>query len=165
MAFLIILDTAYGSHFRSVPSQFFLFSWALLMIRFSRYEGWKKFGLEFDNGCLAEGHTGAAMCVKWWLSKFYLQILKSVTCLGLFNIEEFYQGSRYFGCFCWNFSNISSICCTYQNLYFTFPNVIGFFLNFSTSWKSCAKTQRPKKYYFHICWLNVMICNLRQKWG
>ena len=34
------------------------------------------FGLEFDNGCLAEGHTEAAMCEKWWLQKFDHSILK-----------------------------------------------------------------------------------------
>ena len=150
--------------FGQFPANFW-FSLALLMIRFSRFEGWKKFGPEFDNGCLAKGHTEAAMYVKWWLSKLYLQILKSVTCLGFFNIEEFYEGSRYFGCFCWNISNINFLCCTYKNLSLTFPNVIGFFLNLLTSWKSCAKEQWPKKYYFQICWLNVMICNLRQNEG
>ena len=46
-------------------------------------------GLGFDNGCLAEGHTEAAMCVKWWLQKNYLQVLKSVKCLGFFNIKKF----------------------------------------------------------------------------
>ena len=50
------------------------------------------FGLGFDIGCLDEGHTDAAMVVMWWLQKIYFQILKSVTSLGFFNIEEFYQG-------------------------------------------------------------------------
>ena len=31
------------------------------------------------------------MCVKWWLRKFDITNLKSVTCLGFFNIEKFYQ--------------------------------------------------------------------------
>ena len=31
------------------------------------------FGLRFDIGCLAEGHTEAAMCVMWWLQKCYLR--------------------------------------------------------------------------------------------
>ena len=75
------------------------------------------------------------MCVKWWFQKFDLQILKSVTCLGFFNIKEFYQGWN-FGCFWWNFLNINLICCTYQNLCMTFRNVFGFLLNFSASWKN-----------------------------
>ena len=50
------------------------------------------FGLGFDNGCLAEVHTEAAMCVKWWLQKYDLIILKSIPCLGFSNTEEFYQG-------------------------------------------------------------------------
>ena len=48
--------------------------------------------LGFDNGCYAEGHTEATMCVTWWLQKFDLRILKSVTSLDFSNIEEFYQG-------------------------------------------------------------------------
>ena len=48
------------------------------------------FSLGFDNNCLAEGHTEAAMCVKWWLQKFDLRILKSVTVIGFFNTKEFY---------------------------------------------------------------------------
>ena len=47
------------------------------------------FGLGFDNGCLAERHTEAAMCVKWWLQKLDLPILKSVTSLVFFYIKEF----------------------------------------------------------------------------
>ena len=49
------------------------------------------FSLGFNNGCLAEGQTEAAMCVKWWLKKFDLTILKRVTCLGFSNTEEFYK--------------------------------------------------------------------------
>ena len=48
------------------------------------------FSLGFNNGCLDEGHTEAAMCVKWWLHKFDLRIMKSVICLGFSNTEEFY---------------------------------------------------------------------------
>ena len=111
-----------------------------------------------------DGHTEAAMCVKWWLQKFNLPILKSVTCLGFFNIEEFYQGWN-FDCFWWNSLNINLICCTYQNLCMTFTNVFGFLLNFSASWKSCVKEQWPKKSLFQLFWLNVMICHSRPKRG
>ena len=34
----------------------------------------------------------AAMCVDLWLQKFDIRILKSVTCIGFSNPEEFYQG-------------------------------------------------------------------------
>ena len=43
----------------------------------------------FDNVCLAEGHTEAAMCAKWWLQKLDLKIMNNVTCLGFSYIEEF----------------------------------------------------------------------------
>ena len=102
------------------------------------------FCLGFNHGCIAEGHTEAAMCVKWWFQKFYLRILKSITCLGFSNAEEFYQ-SGHFGCFWWNFSINNPICCTYQNLCMTLTNGFGFLLHFSTSWKSCVKEQWPKK--------------------
>ena len=36
-----------------------------LLLRFSRLVVWQKKCLGFDNECLAEGHTEAAMCVKW----------------------------------------------------------------------------------------------------
>ena len=72
----------------------------------------------------------ATMCVKGWFQKFDLRILKSVTCLGFSNIEEFYQGWN-FGYFWWNFSNINPICCTYQNHCMTFMNV--FFSSFFKS--------------------------------
>ena len=52
---------------------------------FNAFQHWwveNLFGLGFDNSCIAKGHTKAAMCVKWWLQKCYLRILKSVTCLG-----------------------------------------------------------------------------------
>ena len=41
----------------------------------------KFFGLGFNNVCLAEGQTAAAMCVKWWLQTFHIKVLKTVTCL------------------------------------------------------------------------------------
>ena len=47
------------------------------------------FGLGFDNVCLAEGHTEAAICVKWWLEKFDLKILKTVICLGFPTLKSF----------------------------------------------------------------------------
>ena len=46
-----------------------------------------------------------------------------------------------------------------------FTNVLGFLLNFSTSWKSCVKEQWPKKSSFWNFWLNVMICDSRPKRG
>ena len=104
------------------------------------------------------------MCVKWWLEKLDLRILKSITCLGLSNTEERYQVWN-FGCFWWNFSNNNPICCTYQNLCMTFANVFGFLLNFWTSWKSCVKEYWPKKSLFQKCWPYVMICFFRPKRG
>ena len=99
----------------------------------------KNVGLGFDNGCLAEGHTEAAMCVKCWLQKFDLQILKSVTCLGFFNIKEFYQGWN-LGCFWWNFFlNINLICCTYQSFCITFTNVFLFSPQFFSIMKKLCK--------------------------
>ena len=41
----------------------------------------------------------------------------------------------------------------------TFTNVFGFLVNSSASWTSCVKGQ----WLFHLFWLNVMICHLRQK--
>ena len=35
--------------------------------------------------------------------------------------------------------NFKLICCTYPNILMTFANILGFFLNFLTSWKSCVK--------------------------
>ena len=85
------------------------------------------------------------------------------TCLGFFNIKEFYRSN--FGCFWWNFWNIQPTCCTYQNLRMTFTNILGFLFNFSISWKSCIKDQRPKKSLFWNFWLNVMNCDSRPKRG
>ena len=45
----------------------------------------------------------------------------------------------------------------------TFTNILGFLLNISTSWKICVKEQWLKKSLFWSFWLNVMICDLRQK--
>ena len=58
------------------------------------------FCLGFENGCPAEGHTEAAMCVRWWLQKVNIKILKTVTWLGFFNIEETYRTCNS-GCFWW----------------------------------------------------------------
>ena len=84
------------------------------------------------------------------------------TCIVFSNIEEFYQSCN-FGCFWWIFSNIKPTCCTYQNLRMTFTNILGFLLNFSTSWKNGLKEQWPKKSLFWNFWLNVMICDSRPK--
>ena len=80
---------------------------------------------------------------------FKPKILMRETCLGFSNIEEFYQSCN-FGCFWWISKNIKPTCCTYQNLCMTFTNILGFLLNFSTSWKSCVKEQWPKKSLFYI---------------
>ena len=96
---------------------------------FYGFQDWKVenlFSLGFDNGCLDKGHTEATMCVKWWLKKFNLQILKSVTCLSFSNIDKFYQDWN-FGCFCWKcLLNINLIYCTYQNLSMTFTMFLVF---------------------------------------
>ena len=102
--------------------------------------------------------------VKQSWKKLYLKILMRETCIGFFNIEEFYRHCN-FGCFLWIFLNIKPTCCTYQNLPMTFTNILGFCLNFSTSWKSCVKEQWPKKSLFWNFWLNVMIFDLRLKRG
>ena len=57
------------------------------------------------------------------------------------------------------FFYVKPICCLYQNLCMTFTNILGFLLNFSTSWKSCVKRQWPKKSLFQKCWFNVMLCD------
>ena len=76
--------------------------------------------------------------------KLYLKILMRETCLGFFNIEEFYQSCN-FGCFWWIFSNIKPTYCAYQNLCMPLTTFLVFLLNISTSWKKCAKEQWPKK--------------------
>ena len=74
------------------------------------FQGWwveNLFGLK---------HTEADMCLKWWLQKFDLRILKSVTCLGFSKTEEFYQGWN-FGCFWWKFLNNNPMCITFINVF------------------------------------------------
>ena len=122
------------------------------------------FCLGFGNSCLVEGHMETDICVKWWLQKFDLRILKSVTCQGFFNIEESYQGWKC-GCFWWNLSNDNPICCTYQTLCMTFTKDFGFLFNFLTSWKSCIKEQWAMRFCFNFFLLNLMICYLRPKRG
>ena len=104
------------------------------------------------------------LCAKQSWKKLDLKILMRETCLGFFNIEEFYQSCN-FGCIWWIFKNIKATCCTYQNLCMTFTKILGFLLNFSTSWKSCVKEQWPKKSLFWNFWLNIMICDSRPKRG
>ena len=41
---------------------------------------------------LKDTRSKSSMFVKWWVQNFGLQILKSVTCLDIFNIKELYQG-------------------------------------------------------------------------
>ena len=89
------------------------------------------------------------MCVMRWLQKLDLRILKSVTCQGFSNTEEFYQFCNV-GCFWWNFLNNNPICCTYQSLFMTVTNVFGFLQKFSKSWKSCVKEQWPKNHFFKM---------------
>ena len=45
----------------------------------------------------------------------------------------------------------------------TFTNILGFLLNFSTSWQIGIEEQWPKKSLFWNFWLNVMICDSRPK--
>ena len=72
------------------------------------------------------------------MQNFYFRILKTVTRLVFFNINDLYQGWN-IGCFWWNFSNINPTCCTYQYLCKTFTNVFHFLINCWTSWKCCEK--------------------------
>ena len=90
------------------------------------------FLLWYEDVYCAEGHTAVDISVKQSWNKLYLKILMRETCLGFFNIEEFYQSCN-FGCFWWVIWNIQPTCCTYQNLCMTFLNILGFLLNFSTS--------------------------------
>ena len=108
------------------------------------------------------GHTEVVIDLLFDEEIFKPKILMMVTWLGFFNIEEFYQ-SWNFDCFWWIFKNIKPTCCTYQNLCMTFANILGFLINFSTSWKSCVKGQWPKKSLFWHFWLNFMICNSKPK--
>ena len=137
--------------------------------RFHHQDFWIKyfFFLWCDNGYRAEGHTEVTISFSQSWTKLYLKILMRVTCEGFSNIEEFYQSCN-FGCFWWIKKNIKPTCCTYQNLRMTFKNILGFLLNFLTSWKSCVKEKLPKKtlfFFFLHFWLNVMICDSRQKRG
>ena len=74
-------------------------NWFLLSCCYAFQDWWVEnlYGLGFENGCLAEGHTEAAMCVKGWLHKFNLKILKTVTCLGFFQHWRINQRWN-FGC-------------------------------------------------------------------
>ena len=118
---------------------------------FHHQDFWTKyfFFLWYDDVYSAEGHKAEDICVKQSCKKLYLKILMRETCLGLFNIEEFYRGCS-FGGFWWNFKDIKPTCNTNQNLCMTFTNILGFLLNFSTTWKSCVKEQWPKKSIFDL---------------
>ena len=117
---------------------------------------WTKyfFFLWYDDVYRAEGHRAVDISVKPSWKKLYLKILMRETCLGFFNIENFYRSCNY-GLFWWIFWNIKPIYCAYQNLCMTFTNILGFLLHISTSWKSCVKEQWPKKSLFWHFWLNV----------
>ena len=117
-----------------------------------------------DNDYRHEGHTEVVIVLLFDKQIFKSKILMMVTYLGFVNIEKFYQ-SWNFVCSWWIFYNIKPTCCTYQNLWMTFTNVLGFPLNFPTSWKSCVKEQSPKKSFFWNVWLNVMICDSKPKRG
>ena len=112
--------------------------------RFHQQDFWTKyfFFLWYDDVYRAEGHTAVDICVKRSWKKLYLKILMRETCLGFFNIYEFYRSCN-FGGFCWILKNIQPAYCTYQNLHMTFTNILSFLLNFSTSWKICEKEQWP----------------------
>ena len=55
--------------------------------------------------------------------------LKTVTCLGCFNIKNFTKVVTSGGFF----FTVEPICCAYQNLCMTFTKCLGLLLNFSTS--------------------------------
>ena len=54
--------------------------------------------------------------------KFNFTNLKTITCLGFFNIEEFYW-SCYFGFFWWILFTVKPICCAYRNCRRIFTNI------------------------------------------
>ena len=72
-----------------------------LLLRISSLIYWIFFLLLwYNDSCPTEGHTEAAICLKWRLQKFNIRILKPVTCIGFSNIEAFYWSCN-FGCFWW----------------------------------------------------------------
>ena len=104
--------------------------------------------LWYNNGCLTERHTEAAMCVKGWSQKLDITNFKTNSMPRFFlNIEKFYQSFN-FGSFWWILFTVKPICGAYQNLCMNFTNILGFLPNFFTSWKSCAKEPWPKKSFF-----------------
>ena len=66
-------------------------------------------------------------CLHRFEEKNYLKILMMVTCLGFFNIEDFY-GRCNFGCLWLIFLYSGPIRGTHQNLCMTFKNILGFLL-------------------------------------
>ena len=109
------------------------------------------FFLWYDDVYRAEGHTEVDISVKQSWKKLYLKILMRETFHVFFNIEEFYRSCN-FGCFWWIKKNIKRTYCTYQNLCMTFTNILGFLLNFSTSGKSCVKSNDLRNHFFLIIW-------------
>ena len=118
----------------------------------------------YEDGCLTEGHTEAFICVKWRLLKFNITILKTVTCLGISNIEEFFKSCNV-ACFLWikkrYYANILSILKSMYDLqeYFRFSPKT------STSWKMCVKEQWATESLYQKFSLNSMLCDSRPKRG
>ena len=101
----------------------------------------------YDDGCLAKGHTGSLCVWSGGFTKLNITILKTVTFLDFSNIEEFNRRCN-FGWYRLNFPDSKPTHCTHQNLCITLTPILGFLLNFSTSWKRYVKMQWSKIFFF-----------------
>ena len=102
--------------------------------------------LGFDNGCIAKGCTEAAMCVKWWLQKCYLEkrnitrffhhwkILPRLK-LWLLLVEFFFISTLHV-------VRTKILLCDLHNFFQIF-----FLLNFSTSWTSLCKRTLTQEFF------------------
>ena len=104
------------------------------------------------------------ICVQHSWKKLYLKILMRETCLGLFNIEVFYQNCN-FGGFWWIFKNIKPACCTYQNLCMTFLNILGFSSTFQHHAKFMVNSNDLRNNFFLIFDLTSWFVTQGQKEG
>ena len=102
------------------------------------------------------------MCVKDWFQKFKITNLKTVKCLGFFNIEEFYQSCN-FGCFWWIIFTFKPICCAYQNLCMTFMNTLGNSSIFKHHEKVVKKSNDQRNQFFQIVDLTSWLVTQGQK--
>ena len=109
--------------------------------------------------------TRMQLCVKGWLQKFNITNMKTVTWLGFFSIEEFYQSCN-FGCIWWILLLLSLY--VEHIKIFVWPSRICLrispqFVNIMK--KLCTRAMNKVIIFFQNCWLNVMIFDSRPKKG